>query len=157
VPTSVTAARPITETAPQAAVAGSAGVERPASSRVGPSVAGPERADAAFASVSEQHFERSKLVVLGLASRDPRQTSSEDWEYERDLAGDLLSDTRLYRRAAQDHGLADIAHVMSDLETVLLEASMSDHADSDALARVQKLIRKRDLVVKMQVVGSTGI
>ena len=28
-------------------------------------------ADAAFAALSEQHFERSKLVVLGLANKDP--------------------------------------------------------------------------------------
>ena len=107
--------------------------------------------------LSEQHFERSKLVVLGLASRDPQHTSAEDWEYERDLAESLLSDTRLYRLAAQDRGLSDIAHVMGDLETVLLEASMSDDADASALERVQRLIRKRDLLVKMQVVGSTGI
>jgi hypothetical protein len=111
----------------------------------------------ALAELSEQHFERSKLVVLGLVARDPEHTDAKDWEYERDLAGSLLEDTRLYRRAAQDHGLADIAHVMGDLETVLLETSMSEHADSAALERVQRLIRKRDLVVKMQVVGSTGI
>jgi hypothetical protein len=34
---------------------------------------------------------------------------------------------------------------------------MSDHGDAASLERVQQLIRKRDLVVKMQVVGSTGI
>ncbi|HEY7056703.1 MAG TPA: zf-HC2 domain-containing protein [Vicinamibacterales bacterium] len=112
-------------------------------------------ADHALAELSEQHFERSKLVVLGLVARDPEHTDARDWEYERDLAGALLEDTRLYRRAAQDRGLSDIAHVMGDLETVLLEASMSDHSDPGALERVQRLIRKRDLVVKMQVVGST--
>ena len=90
-------------------------------------------------------------------ARDPEHTDANDWEYERDLAGSLLEDTRLYRRAAEEHGLSDIAHVMGDLETVLLETSMSEHADSAALERVQRLIRKRDLVVKMQVVGSTGI
>jgi hypothetical protein len=74
-----------------------------------------------------------------------------------DLAGTLLSDTRLYRLAAQDHGLSDIAHVMGDLETVLLEASMTRQPDAAALERVQNLIRKRDLVVKMQVVSSSGI
>ena len=111
----------------------------------------------ALAELSEQHFERSKLVVLGLVARDPEHTDANDWEYERDLAGSLLEDTRLYRRAAEEHGLSDIAHVMGDLETVLLETSMSEHADSAALERVQRLIRKRDLVVKMQVVGSTGI
>jgi hypothetical protein len=111
----------------------------------------------ALAELSEQHLERSKLVVLGLVARDPEHTDAKDWAYERDLAGSLLEDTRLYRRAAQEHGLSNIAHVMGDLETVLLETSMSDHADAASLERVQRLIRKRDLVVKMQVVASTGI
>jgi hypothetical protein len=115
---------------------------------------GPTRA---LAALSEQHFEKSKLVVLGLVARDPDHTKAKDWAYERDLAGSLLEDTRLYRRAAQERGLSDIAHVMGDLETVLLETSMSDHGDAASLERVQQLIRKRDLVVKMQVVGSTGI
>jgi hypothetical protein len=118
---------------------------------------GERAADRALTELSEQHFERSKLVVLGLAGRDPEHTRSEDWQYERDLAGSLLSDTRLYRLAAQDRGLSDIAHVMGDLETVLLETSMTEQPDAAALERVQNLIRKRDLVVKMQVVGSAGI
>jgi hypothetical protein len=46
---------------------------------------------------------------------------------------------------------------MGDLETVLLETSMTERPDAAALGRVQNLIRKRDLVVKMQVVGSAGI
>jgi hypothetical protein len=37
---------------------------------------------------------------------------------------------------------------------VLLETSMSEHADPDALERVQRLIARRDLVVKMNVVAS---
>ena len=45
---------------------------------------------------------------------------------------------------------------MRDLETVLLEASMSDKPDRDALERVQRLIAKRDLVVKMQVVAAAS-
>jgi anti-sigma factor RsiW len=114
-------------------------------------------ADRALAELTEQHLERSKLVVLGLAARDPQQTSVDDWQYERQLAGSLLSDTRLFRLAAQDRGLARLARVMGDLETVLLETSLSDQADPRALERVQTLIRKRDLVVKMQVVGTTGI
>jgi putative zinc finger protein len=106
---------------------------------------------------SEEHFERSKLVVLGLATRDPRATPASDWGYERQLAASLLSDTRMYRLAAQDRGLSDLARAMGDLETVLLQASLSDQQDPDALERLQRLIRKRDLVTKMQVVGSSGI
>jgi len=108
--------------------------------------------------VSVEHLERSKLVVLGLATRDPRETSAADWQYERSLAGTLLTDTRLYRLAAQDGGAPDMARVLRDLETVLLEASLSDNSDRQALQRVQRLISKRDLVVKMQVMaGSAGL
>lgn len=125
-----------------------------------PAAAGdPDSAKAeerALREVSAEHLERSKLVVLGLATRDPQETKSDDWQYERQLAGTLLSDTRLYRLTAQDRGVTDVARVMRDLETVLLETSMSDAADRDALERVQKLIAKRDLVLKMQVVATTG-
>ncbi|HET7620120.1 MAG TPA: zf-HC2 domain-containing protein [Vicinamibacterales bacterium] len=110
-------------------------------------------AEAAFKTLSEQHLERSKLVVLGLATRDPETTRPADWAYERTLAGSLLTDTRLYRRAAQDRGLTNVARVMGDLEVVLLETSLSDHADRESLERVQRLIRRRDLLVKMRVMG----
>jgi hypothetical protein len=110
----------------------------------------------ALRAVSAEHLERSKLVVLGLATRDPQATKSADWQYERELAGTLLSDTRLYRLTAQDRGISDVARVMRDLETVLLETSLSEDADRNALERVQRLIAKRDLVLKMQVVATTG-
>jgi hypothetical protein len=104
-----------------------------------------------FAAVSEQHFERSKLVILGLASRDPHSSSSADWAYERQLAGALLDDTRLYKQAAEARGLESLAGVMSDLELVLLQASLSDQQDAATLDRLQRLIRKRDLVSKMEM------
>jgi hypothetical protein len=131
---------------------------RPASSAVAATNALPRTAEQALREVTAEHLERSKLVVLGLATRDPMQTTSDDWQYERKLASSLLDDTRLYRMAAQDRGVSDVARVMRDLETVLLEASLSDNSDKDALQRVQRLIAKRDLVVKMQVVaGSAGL
>jgi hypothetical protein len=111
-------------------------------------------ADRSLVQHSEEHFERSKLVVLGLATLDPRQTRADDWEHERELAGSLLPDTRLYRIAAEDRGMTDLARVLGDLETVLVETSMSDHSDREALQRVQRLIARRDLVVKMNVVSS---
>jgi hypothetical protein len=118
----------------------------------------PRSPDRALREVTAEHLERSKLVVLGLATRDPDQTKAADWQYERKLAETLLNDTRLYRLAAQDRGVSDVARVMRDLETVLLEASLSDSTDKDALGRVQRLITKRELVVKVQVVtGSAGL
>jgi len=112
---------------------------------------GAVRPDAAFAAVSEEHFERSKLVILGLTSRNAQTSSSTDWAYERQLAGTLLDDTRLYRRAAAARGLESIAGVMSDLELVLLQASLADQRDATTLDRLQRLIRKRDLLSKMDM------
>src|SRR5204863_8466035 len=79
------------------------------------------RPDAGFAALSEEHFERSKLVILGLATRDAGAVSPSDWAYERQLAGVRLDDTRLYKQAAQARGLGRLAGVMSDLELVLLQ------------------------------------
>jgi hypothetical protein len=115
------------------------------------------RDDRAFAALSEEHFERSKLVVLGLATKDAGRTKSADWTYERQLATSLLSDTRMYRLAAEDRGLQMLAGVMRDLELVLLQASLTDEADPASLAQIQRLIHKRDLLEKMDVVATAGL
>jgi hypothetical protein len=129
------------------------GLATPVAAVTSPS--GDSRPDRVLREGSAEHLERSKLVVLGLATRDPHARAA-DWEYERALAGTLLQDTRLYRQAALQGGVSDVERVMRDLETVLLEASMSDEHDRAALERVQRLIAKRDLVVKMQVVAAAG-
>ena len=110
-----------------------------------------------LASVSARHMERSKLVVLGLATREAGADERPDWSYERELATSLLNDTRLYRMAAEQRGLTSLASVMRDLELVLLQTSMAEATDDEALPRIQRLIRKRDLVEKMDVVGTTGL
>jgi anti-sigma factor RsiW len=119
-------------------------------------VAAERSAEAAFAALSEQHFERSKLVVLGLANKDPHRAREADWAYERGLASNLLSDTRLYRLAAEARGMKTLAGVMGDLEIVLLQTSLADAPDAGALEQIQRLIHKRDLVTKMDVASTTG-
>jgi hypothetical protein len=127
----------------------------PAGIGTAPSTAATDE-NAAFAALSEQHFERSKLVVLGLATKDPNATSEGDWTYERQLASSLLSDTRLYRLVAEQRGMTSLARVMGDLELVLLQTSMSERSDPAALEQLQRLIAKRDLVTKMEFV-TTGL
>jgi hypothetical protein len=112
---------------------------------------------AGLAVVGAQHLERSKLVVLGLATKVPSASERSDWAYERELAGSLLNDTRLYRIAAEQRGLTSLAGVMRDLELVLLQTSMAEATDDTALPQIQRLIRKRGLVQKMDVVGTTGL
>lgn len=118
---------------------------------------GDQTIQAALTSVGAHHFERSKLVVLGLASKEPAAGDAPDWAYERELATSLLNDTRLYRQAAERRGLTSLAGVMRDLELVLLQASMADATDTAALPQIQRLIQKRGLVEKMDVAGTTGL
>jgi len=123
-----------------------------------PPLTGPDAPESAsIVSASGEHFERSKLVVLGLATKDARHVSAKDWTYERQMASDLLSDTRLYRMAAEDRGMNAVAGVMRDLELVLLQTSLTDTADPAALTQIQHLIQKRDLVEKMSVVATAGL
>jgi hypothetical protein len=102
--------------------------------------------DPALMAVSGQHFERSKLVVLGLTTKTG---GDDDWSYERGLASSLLSDTRLYRLAAEERGMQPLAEVMGDLELVLLQASMADDPTEASLHHLQRLIQRRDLLTKM--------
>ena len=140
-------------TAPSNRVAAVVGEAQPAATFEAPvaPIAAARRADAGFAAVSDEHFERAKLVILGLASRDARSVSPSDWAYERQLAGALLDDTRLYKQTAEARGLGTLAGVMSDLELVLLQTSLTDAPDAATLDRLQRLIRQRDLVSKMEV------
>ncbi len=90
--------------------------------------------------MTEEHFEKSKLVVLGLATKTADQRHPADWAYERELATSLLNDTRLYRLAAEDRGLDNLAGVMRDLELVLLQTSLTDANDPSSLPQLQRLI-----------------
>jgi hypothetical protein len=118
---------------------------------------GDQMMQTALTSVGVHHLERSKLVVLGLASKEPVAGDASDWAYERDLATSLLNDTRLYRQAAERRGLTSLAGVMRDLELVLLQTSMAEASDTAALPQIQRLIQKRGLVEKMDVAGTTGL
>ncbi len=116
--------------------------------------------ESGMASVGARHLERSKLVVLGLAAKEPDAGKASDWAYERELASALLNDTRLYRITAEQRGLTSLAGVMRDLELVLLQTSMADGQGESELPQIQRLIRKRGLVEKMDVVGvvrTTGL
>jgi hypothetical protein len=50
-----------------------------------------------------------------------------------------------------------LAGVMRDLELLLLEASMTEQADAESLESLQQLIRRRDLLTKMEVVKTSGL
>ena len=129
----------------------------PVTAAADPGRSGQPAGEPGFAALSEEHFGRSKLVVLCLATKDSERATSADWTYERELAARLLTDTRMYRMAAEDRGFRSIAGVMRDLELVLIQTSFTDAADPAALSRIQRLIVSRDLVAKMDAVAMTGL
>ena len=45
---------------------------------------------------------------------------------------------------------------MRDLELVLLQTSMSEQRDAASLEQLQRLIRRRDLITKMEVVHASA-
>lgn len=128
----------------------------PATSQVSVTPDASSALSESLSTVADQHLERSKLVLLGLAAKDPRHARPNDWSYERQLASTLLADTTQYRLAAADQGRADLADVLGDLETVLLQASLGDDEDPRALERLQRLIDRRDLLTKIEVMNTEG-
>jgi hypothetical protein len=104
-----------------------------------------------FDTAAARHFERAKLVVLGLAMKDPSSARAQDWEYERGMAASLLPETRLIRLSAADRGDSRLAGILGDLEAVLLQAAMSSDAEAPELQRIQRIIRGRNLIVRMDL------
>ena len=106
---------------------------------------------------SVEHLERSKLVVLGLATRDPHARarrlavraarSRGRCCPTRGCTGRQPCRTRRGRRGARDARPRNGAARGVDERQRQIAA---------ALERVQRLIAKRDLVVKMQVMAAAG-
>jgi hypothetical protein len=65
------------------------------------------------------HLERSEMLLLELVNTE--ENGSFDLSLERELAGVLSGESRLYRQAALNAGQADVALVLEQLERVLVE------------------------------------
>ena len=112
---------------------------------------------AGLTSVGARHLERSKLVVLGLATKEPGACDATGLGLRaraRDVAVERHAAVPAWRPRS---GADSLAGVMRDLELVLLQTSMAEETDAAALPQIQRLIRKRGLVEKMDVVGTTGL
>lgn len=115
--------------------------------------AGPTPADAAIAERGGSELERARLVLAGLAAKSDGDT----WALERDMAARLLPEVTLIRQAASLRGrddLGDIEDVLRDVETLLLQASYAEPDDADTLARLRRMIERRDLLMRLSVASS---
>ena len=100
------------------------------------------------------HLERSQTVLLELVNAQPGQ--SLDVASERERAGDLVAENRLYRQTAARTGDTRVASVLDDLEPVLLEiAHGPDRLTPEEVENLRQRIEGAGILFKVRVVGST--
>jgi hypothetical protein len=100
------------------------------------------------------HLERSQTVLLELVNAQPGQ--SLDVASERERAGDLVAENRLYRQTAARTGDARVASVLDDLEPVLMEiAHGPDRLTPEEVENLRQRIEGDGILFKVRVVGST--
>jgi hypothetical protein len=99
------------------------------------------------------YLERSQMVLIELTNANPER--SMDISAEQERAGDLVTETRLYRQTAARTGDARITGVLDELERVLVDIT---HAPSNmSLAQLEELRQRlaaEGILFKIRVLGS---
>lgn len=99
------------------------------------------------------HLERSQMLLLELMNADSGDRA--DLPSQQKLARNLLDDNRLYRQSAQRVGDREVAHVLDELERVLVEIANAPSDPSAAdLREIRSRIQSQDLLFKVQIVRS---
>jgi hypothetical protein len=99
------------------------------------------------------YLERSQMVLIELANANPK--GSMDISDEQARAGDLVTETRLYRQTAERTGNTSITNVLDELERVLVDIT---HAPSkmtpDQLEELRQRLEAEGILFKIRVLGS---
>jgi hypothetical protein len=99
------------------------------------------------------YLERSQMVLIELANADPK--AAMDITNEQERAGDLVTETRLYRQTAAHTGDTQITGVLDELERVLVDIT---HAPSNISPQQLRELRQRleaeGILFKIRVLGS---
>lgn len=106
--------------------------------------------DRAIADAGGAGLARAHVVLAGLAQKEDGAA----WSLERRMAATLLPELRLIRQAASDGGRADLADILIDVETLLLQATYAERDDAETLARLRGMIDRRDLLMRLSVASS---
>jgi hypothetical protein len=96
-----------------------------------------------------EHLERSRMVLAEVTNaEDPAQVAN-----DRQWAGSLVAENRLYRQAAARSGDAAAASLLEELERVLAEvANGPDELSPRQLQELRTRIEERGLLFKVKVV-----
>ena len=130
---------------------------------VGRWVPGPEAPQVAGLSVDGRdrillmtvadHLERSEMLLLELVNT--HENGDIDLSVERQLASELGGESRLYRNAAEQAGKTDLAVLLTQLETVLVELSNGPQTVPSAdLGELRVRLDEGDVLFRVRVLGS---
>jgi hypothetical protein len=99
------------------------------------------------------HLERSQMLLIEIMNSDAKDKTAIAGEQE--LARNLLDDNRLYRQSAQRSGDPEVAHLLDELERVLVEVANAPPDVSAANVReIRGRIQSQDLLFKIHVLGT---
>jgi len=99
------------------------------------------------------HLERTEMLLLELANS--RGRVSTNVATERELAGELSSEGRLYRAAAEAAGQVEVAKLLEEIERLLIDLSHGpEQLSASGLQHLQKRLEERDLLFRLRVVSA---
>ena len=100
------------------------------------------------------HLEETRRLLVEVAHR----RGGDDLEAERRRADSLVVANRLYRNSLTDDPEAPLTRLLEDVESTLLEiANAPDRVSAADLASLQRLIAKRGLLVRIEILGDTAL
>jgi hypothetical protein len=99
------------------------------------------------------YLERSQMVLIELANADPK--ASLDISAEQERAGDLVSESRLYRQTAAHTGDTAVSNVLDDVDRVLMDIARGPSQLSPAeLENVRRRLEAEGILLKIRVLSS---
>jgi hypothetical protein len=99
------------------------------------------------------YLERSQMVLIELANANPHNAM--DISSEKERAGDLVTETRLYRQTAEHTGDTQITGVLDELERVLVDITHAPSSISpQQLQEIRQRLEAEGILFKIRVLGS---
>ncbi|HWC98114.1 MAG TPA: hypothetical protein VG456_15245 [Candidatus Sulfopaludibacter sp.] len=126
---------------------------QPAKPQTMAAAADPQHGERVLLVAVGDYLERSQMVLIELTNAHPQKAMDITSQQER--AGDLVSESRLYRQTAEHTGDHAVAGVLEELDRVLLDIT---HAPSKLSPGELETLRQRleaeGILFKIRVMGS---
>jgi hypothetical protein len=100
------------------------------------------------------YLERTQMVLIELSNAKPKGNGKMDISSQQERAGDLVSESRLYRQTAAHTGDTAVQTVLDELDRVLLDIAHSPTQASAAdLQNLRERLESQGILFKIRVLG----